>query len=88
MKLSEKLSALSDPTRRKILDMLKVRDMNAGDIGKKFKITAPSLSHHLNVLKNADLVSSQRNGKEIVYSLNLTVFEEIAGLLIKYFNIK
>ena len=88
MKLNKKLSALSDPTRRKILAMLKSRDMKAGDIGKKFKITAPSLSHHLNVLKDADLVSSRRSGKEIIYSLNLSVFEEIAELLIRYFNIK
>jgi DNA-binding transcriptional ArsR family regulator len=86
MKLNEKLSALSDPTRRKILDLLKGRDMNAGDIGKKFKMTAPSLSHLLGVLKRADLVTSLRSGKEIIYSLNLSVFEEVAEKLMSFFK--
>jgi len=86
MTLSISLQALSDPTRRKILEMLKKKDMSAGEIGKNFNITLPSLSHHLNVLKQADLVTGQRQGQEIIYSLNLSVFEEIAEKLYKFFK--
>jgi len=80
------MRGLSDPTRRKILEMLKKKDMTAGEIGKNFSITLPSLSHHLNILKQADLVTSNRNGQEIIYSLNLSVFEEVAKSLIKFFK--
>lgn len=86
MVLNETFNALSDPTRRKILDLLKKKDMPAGEIGKNFKITLPSLSHHLNILKQTNLVSSQRDGQQIIYSLNLSVFEEVAKNLIKYFK--
>ncbi|MFH0955935.1 MAG: autorepressor SdpR family transcription factor [Candidatus Falkowbacteria bacterium] len=86
MTLSITLQALSDPTRRKILEILKKRDMAAGELGKNFDITLPSLSHHLNVLKQADLVTNQRRGQEIIYSLNLSVFEEMAQKLVKFFK--
>lgn len=86
MTLNITLQALSDPTRRKILEMLKKKDMSAGEIGKNFDMTLPSLSHHLTVLKQADLVTSQRRGQEIIYSLNLSVFEEMAEKLIKFFK--
>lgn len=70
--------ALSDPTRRKILELLaKKGDMPAGELGSYFTITAPSLSHHLNLLKNAGLVQDTRQGQKIVYSLNTTVFQEL-----------
>jgi len=86
MVLNKTMQALSDPTRRKILEMLKKKDMTAGEIGKNFSITPPSLSHHLNILKQANLVTSIRRGQEIIYSLNLSVFEEVAKLLIKFFK--
>lgn len=86
MTLTKTMQALSDPTRRKILELLKKKDMAAGEIGKYFKITLPSLSHHLNILKNADLVTSQRARQEIIYSLNLSVFEEVAKSLVKFFR--
>ena len=86
MTLSKTLQALSDPTRQKILELLKKKNMPAGEIGKYFSITPPSLSHHLNALKQADLVSSERQGQEIIYSLNLSVFEETAKTLIKFFK--
>jgi ArsR family transcriptional regulator, arsenate/arsenite/antimonite-responsive transcriptional repressor len=88
MPLSRMLSAMSDPTRHKILEMLKKKDMPAGRIGQFFPITAPSLSHHLGVLKQAGLISSRRDGQEIIYSLNLSVFEELAEYLVKFFKIK
>jgi DNA-binding transcriptional ArsR family regulator len=86
MTLNITLQALSDPTRRKILELLKKKDLAAGEIAKSFSITLPSLSHHLNVLRQADLVTNQRQGQEIIYSLNLSVFEEIAEKLVKFFK--
>jgi DNA-binding transcriptional ArsR family regulator len=86
MSLNETFSAMSDPTRRRILELLKKKDMNAGEIGKYFNIALPSLSHHLNILKNANLVTSRRRGQTIIYSLNLSVFEEISKALIKFFK--
>ena len=86
MTLNNTLHALSDPTRRKILELLKKRDMAAGEIAKNFSITLPSLSHHLSVLKQADLITFRRQGQELIYSLNLSVFEEMAEKLIKFFR--
>ena len=86
MVLNNTLHALSDPTRHKILEVLKKKDLAAGEIAGNFSISLPSLSHHLSVLKQADLVTSQRKGQEIIYSLNLSVFEEVAELLIKFFK--
>lgn len=88
MTLNHTFSALADPTRRRILDLLKKQDLSAGQLGKNFPITAPSLSHHLNILKQADLISGRRDGQEIIYILNLSVFEELAELIAKYFSIK
>ena len=83
MPLTTTLHALSDPTRRKILELLKERDLVAGDIAKNFKITLPSVSHHLSVLKKANLVTYERQGQELLYSLNVSVFEEVMKYLIK-----
>ena len=69
--------ALNDPTRREILDLLKETDMNAGEIASHFNITKPSISHHLDLLKQADLVVSVKNGQYVNYSLNKTVVEDI-----------
>lgn len=69
--------ALSDGTRRQILRYLKERDMTAGEIAEKFLSSKPTISHHLSILKQADLVSDHRSGQTIVYSLNTSVFEEI-----------
>lgn len=86
MKLNETLQALVDPTRRQILEMLKKNDMTAGAIAKNFSISLPSVSHHLNILKQNDLISSRRDGQQLIYSLNLSVFEEVANLVIKFFK--
>ena len=74
-------SALADPTRRKILTLLKAQDLNAGEIAEQFNMTKPSISHHLSILKQAELVTSQKHGQNIVYSLNISVFEEILQLV-------
>lgn len=69
--------ALNDETRRHILDLLKVDDLTAGDIAEEFNISKPSISHHLDILKRADLVTSEKNGQFITYSLNTTVLEDV-----------
>ncbi len=86
MQLNKTLQALADPTRRQILEMLKKEDMAAGEIAQNFSISLPSVSHHLNILKQTDLVSSRREGQQLIYSLNLSVFEEVANLVIKFFK--
>ena len=73
--------ALNDATRREILELLKQSDMTAGEIADKFSISKPSISHHLDLLKQADLVTSRKEGQFVTYSINLTVVDE----LIKWF---
>ena len=75
--LNDAFKALSDPTRRRILELLTERDMTAGEIADCFDISNPSISHHLNVLKSSGLVLDERRGQNIVYSLNMTVFQEL-----------
>ena len=85
--LTRTLQALTDPTRRKIIEMLKEHDLTAGEIGAAFDISGPSVSHHLNVLKNAELVLTKRNGQHIVYSLNMTVLQEFLDEMFHLFKI-
>ena len=77
MGLQDTLHALADPTRRKILDMLKKGRMAAGEIAGSLPMTGATVSHHLSVLKDADLIFDQREGKFIYYELNTSVLEEI-----------
>ena len=69
--------ALNDATRREILELLKDGDMTAGDIADKFDMSKPSISHHLDLLRQADLVASVKKGQFVLYSLNMTVIDEI-----------
>jgi ArsR family transcriptional regulator, arsenate/arsenite/antimonite-responsive transcriptional repressor len=85
--LTQTLQALSDPTRRRILSMLGERDLSAGEIGAAFDISAPSISHHLSVLKHAELVLARRDGQRIVYSLNTTVTQELMQELMRLFKV-
>ncbi|RUO77379.1 autorepressor SdpR family transcription factor [Idiomarina seosinensis] len=78
--------ALSDPTRRRILHLLKRQSMSAGDIAEHFDIAKASLSHHFSILKQADLVRTERQGQRIIYSLNLSVFEDVASLMFDLFS--
>ncbi len=73
--------ALADPTRRKILELLKKRDMNAGEIAAEFNMTKPSISNHLNILKQADLVDSEKQGQNVVYSIKTSVIEDMLSTL-------
>lgn len=75
--LSLTFKALADPTRRAILQYLAEKDLTAGEIAEHFVISKPSISHHLNLLKQAELVLAERQGQNIVYSLNTTVFHEV-----------
>ncbi|HLK30210.1 MAG TPA: autorepressor SdpR family transcription factor [Puia sp.] len=76
--------ALNDPTRREILELLRVKDMTAGEIADQFNISKPSISHHLDLLKQAKLVESVKEGQFIYYSLNTTVVDEILKWLIQF----
>lgn len=82
--LNETFKALSDKTRRQILKFLHEGDLTAGEIADHFDMTKPSISHHLNLLKQADLISDRRQGQNIYYSLNTSVFEEIMGWFLEF----
>jgi len=75
--LNQLFKALADPTRRRILQLLRRSDLKAGEIADQFSVSRPSISHHLNLLKQAGLVQDERRGQYIVYSLNTTVFQEL-----------
>jgi ArsR family transcriptional regulator, arsenate/arsenite/antimonite-responsive transcriptional repressor len=69
--------ALGDPTRRDILGLLRRGEMTAGDLAQRFDMTKPSMSHHFSVLKEADLITSRRDGQQIWYGLNTTVVQDL-----------
>ncbi len=75
--LQKTLKALSDPTRREILNLLKKGKMSAGEIVENFPVSGAAVSRHLSVLKDADLIRDERDGKFIYYELNASVLEEI-----------
>jgi DNA-binding transcriptional ArsR family regulator len=82
MKQQEVFLALADPTRRAILERLQKGALSAGEIGAAFDITGASLSHHFAVLKQADLVRTERRGRSIVYSLNTSVMEDLTRVVL------
>ncbi|WP_343311150.1 autorepressor SdpR family transcription factor [Bacillus atrophaeus] len=77
--MNKAFKALADPTRRRILDLLKKQDLTAGEIAEHFEMSKPSISHHLNILKNTDLVLDEKKGQFIIYSLNTTVLQDLIG---------
>ena len=77
MSSNEAFKALADPTRREILALLRKGERTAGDLAQKFDMTKPSMSHHFAVLKEADLITSRREGQQIWYGLNTTVVEDL-----------
>jgi DNA-binding transcriptional ArsR family regulator len=87
MRTEEVFKAIADPTRRRVLKLLQGGSKTAGELAEKFAITKGSLSHHFSVLKAADLVRCERRGQQIVYSLNTTVFEDVAALFLDLFRI-
>ena len=77
MSFADTFKALSDPTRREILNLLKQEKLTAGEIVAHFDTTGATISHHLSILKQAGLISDEKKGKYIYYELNMSVFEEI-----------
>ncbi|WP_251548832.1 autorepressor SdpR family transcription factor [Neobacillus muris] len=75
--MNDAFKALSDPSRRKILHLLKKQDLSAGEIADQFNMSKPSISHHLNLLKQANLVDAEKKGQQVIYSLNTSVFEDV-----------
>ena len=78
--------ALSDKTRREILDLLKSRPHTAGEISDQFSLSASTVSHHLSVLKEGGLVKTSKRAQTIIYSLNTTVFQELMRMVAKFLN--
>lgn len=75
--MGDVFKVLSDPTRRKILELLQKESLSAGQIADEFQITKPSISHHLSILKNCGLIIDERHGQNIVYSIDMTVFQDV-----------
>ena len=79
--MGEVWRALADPTRREILKLLRRGDMTAGEIAERFPLAKSTLSGHFNVLKSAGLIVAERQGQAVVYSLNLSAWEEAAAAI-------
>lgn len=79
--MNEAFKALADPTRRKILQLLRRGEMTAGELAEHFDLSKPTVSHHFTVLKDADLVVTRREGQQIYYSLNTTVMEDLMSII-------
>lgn len=77
MGIQSTLKALADPTRREILNMLRNSSLSAGTIAERFEMSAPAVSKHLGILKEADLIRDRREGKYVYYELNATVLDEL-----------
>jgi DNA-binding transcriptional ArsR family regulator len=76
--------ALNDVTRREILELLKVKDLTAGDIAASFDISKPSISHHLDILKRSDLIASEKKGQYVIYSINTTIMEDVLQWILTF----
>jgi len=83
---NEVFKALSDPTRREILRLLAEGEQSAGALAERFDVTKPSMSHHFSVLKEADLITSRREGQQIFYAVNTTVVQDVLRWLFEFFG--
>lgn len=84
--MSKAFKALSDKTRREILKMLNERDMSAGEIAENFSMSKPSISKHLDILREAELISSEKKGQFVIYSINTSVIQEVLGSFLEIFK--
>ena len=84
--MSKAFKALSDETRREILKLLNKKDMNAGEISNHFNMSKPSISKHLDILRETGLISSEKKGQYVIYSVNTSVIQEILGNFIEIFT--
>lgn len=80
--MNDIFKALNDPARRKILTMLRERDLTAGEIASQFDMTAPSISHHLDKLKRAGLVTTVKNGQFVSYSINTSIIDDLLSYIV------
>ena len=76
--------SLNDATRREILELLKKKELTAGAIADHFNISKPSISHHLDILKQADLITSEKKGQFIIYSINTTIMEDVLQWILTF----
>nr|WP_319638875.1 autorepressor SdpR family transcription factor [Extibacter muris] len=88
MNVGNVFKAISDPTRREILELLNVKDLSAGEIAEHFDISKPALTKHLNILREAELVSSEKKGNFIIYSINVTVLQQALSGFMSIFRKK
>ena len=86
--LQETIKALSDPTRRRILELLKKGPMSAGELGKEFDMTGATMSHHLSILKKAGLVQDTKKGTFIYYEINTSVMEDLLSWVVSFMGEK
>lgn len=84
--MNDIFKALSDPSRRKIIQLLKNGDLSAGEIAQNFDMAKPSISHHLNLLKQAHLVISEKQGQSVIYSLNTTTLQDALSFFFDVIN--
>lgn len=82
--LNDIFKALNDATRREILELLKKNDLTAGEIADHFNISKPSISHHLDILKRADLIASEKKGQFVIYSINTTIIEDVLQWILTF----
>lgn len=81
--MSKVFKALSDETRREILKMLSNRDMSAGEISDHFNMSKPSISKHLDILRESELISSEKKGQFVIYSINTSIIQEVLGKFLR-----
>lgn len=86
--LQDTIKALSDPTRRRILELLKKGPMSAGELGKEFDMTGATMSHHLTILKKAGLVQDNKKGTFIYYEINTSVMEDLLSWVVSFMGEK
>ncbi|MDR9401711.1 MAG: autorepressor SdpR family transcription factor [Psychroflexus sp.] len=82
--MNDVFRALNDPNRRKIIELLREKPMNSGEIADHFNMKKPSISHHLDILKRAELIIPEKKGQYIKYTLNTTIIEDLLNWLIKF----
>jgi len=84
--MSKAFKALSDETRREILKLLNKKDMSAGEISNHFNMSKPSISKHLDILRETGLISSEKKGQFVIYSVNTSVIQEVLGSFLGIFT--
>jgi ArsR family transcriptional regulator len=82
--MNDIFKALNDATRREILELLKTKDRSAGEIADQFNMSKPSISHHLDILKRADLITAEKSGQFIFYSINTTIMEDVLQWILTF----